>query len=157
MRALPDFRLSDVLAVGSIQVGFRSPDTEQAVNRLLRPALEAGGLASASVEAALQAVCTRERSCSTVIGALALPHARVIGLAHIVGSLGLNSEGVYEAEGTIRAVLAFVSPASDSVGHLRFLARIAELIRLPKFLDELQASKSSESALALIRSLEREH
>ena len=148
-------RLSSILSRGRIEVGFRASDADAALDLLLRPALEAEGLTKSLADAACQAAIRREQTCSTVIGPVALPHARFAGLSRIVGSLGVNPEGAYACSPDVRVVIAFASPASGAAEHLRFLAQVAELFRNGDLLEPLLASPDAASVLALIRSREK--
>ena len=148
-------RLSSILSRGRVEVGFRAEDAHQALELLLRPALETEGLSKPLADAACQAARRREETCSTVIGPVALPHARFAGLTRIVASLGINAEGVYACSSEARIVIAFASPASGAAEHLRFLAQVAELIRGGDLVERLLESPDADSALALIRSREK--
>ena len=155
MSPLETSRLSSILQRGRVEVGFRAAGADEALERLLRPALEAEGLTGALADAGCDAAKRRELTCSTVIGPVALPHARIAGLSRIAGSLGINADGVYASSPEARVVIAFASPASGAAEHLRFLAQVAELFRSGELVEKLVASPDSESAVALIRSRER--
>jgi mannitol/fructose-specific phosphotransferase system IIA component (Ntr-type) len=157
MRELPvETSLSAILARGKVDIGFRAPSPEDAVDQLLRPVLLAEGFPPEAAGAALEAIRNRERSGSTSFGAVALPHARVGGLGRIVGALGANSSGVYDSGPTgIRVVLAFASPASATVEHLQFLAQVARLLRREETVADLLGAADPAGLLEVIRRRER--
>ena len=83
-------------------------------------------------------------------------HARVGGLGRIVGSLGVNREGVYASGPSgIRVVLAFASPASATVEHLQFLAQVERLLRQEETVADLLDAKDPAELLDAIRRRER--
>jgi PTS system nitrogen regulatory IIA component len=149
-------RLSAILSRGRVETGFRALSPEDAVDHLLRPVLLAEGFSPESTDGALDGIRNREGAGSTSFGAVALPHARVGGLGRIVGSLGVNREGVY-ASGPfgIRVVLAFASPASATVEHLQFLAQVARLLRQEETVGELLEAPDGATLLEAIRRRER--
>jgi mannitol/fructose-specific phosphotransferase system IIA component (Ntr-type) len=148
-------RLSSILSRGRVDVGFRAADADEAIEILLRPALLAEGLSQSLAEAACQAAKRREQTYSTVLGPLALPHVRFAELTRIVGSLGINADGVYACFPEARIVIAFASPVGGAAEHLRFLAQVAELFRSGDLAERLLAAPDAGSVIALIRSREK--
>ncbi len=155
MSHLLEPKLSEVLASGVLLPAFRCADLDEALRALLAPPLASAGLSESAVSGVLEAVKQRERTCSTAIGPVALPHARVPGLERIVGGLGSNPDGVYDGDAGTSFVLAFASPAQSAVSHLRFLARAAQLFRDEDARAHLLAAGDRESMLAAIRIVEK--
>jgi mannitol/fructose-specific phosphotransferase system IIA component (Ntr-type) len=148
-------RLSDVLSNGIVRTGFRCADVEEAVRTLLLPLLSREGLSGDAVAAALKAVLNRECQAPTLVGAVALPHARIAGLGRIVAGLGVNPSGVFADDDPVRLVLAFATPAGASAEHLKFLARAAQLLRDEESRGLIVSAWDPMSLLAAIRSRER--
>ena len=148
-------KLSDVLAAGLLVPSMRCRSLDDALRRLLAPPLSGAGWSDDRVDEVLAAVLRREKSCSTAIGPVALPHARVPGLDRIVASLGANPDGVYEDGDGTSFVLAFASPAQSAVDHLKFLARAAHLFRDEDARTHLLAATDPAEMLAVIRRAER--
>lgn len=149
-------RLSEVLARGRVQSGFRALSPEDAVDNLLRPVLLAEGFSPGSAAAALEGIRNREGAGSTSFGSVALPHARIAGLGRIVGALGVNGAGVYgSGPAGVRVVLAFASPASATVEHLQFLAQVARLLRHEEAVADLLRARDLADLLGAIRRRER--
>jgi mannitol/fructose-specific phosphotransferase system IIA component (Ntr-type) len=158
IRALPpslEPRIADVLSAGILLPRLRCADLDEALLTLLAPPLSGVGLDAAKVTGVLHAVKQREATCSTVIGPVSLPHARVPGLERIVAGLGANPDGVYGAEAETSFVLAFASPAQSAVEHLRFLARAAQLFRDEDARAHLLAATDRDGMLEAIRKAER--
>ncbi len=148
--------LSEILARGKVEAGFRAPTPEDAFDRLLRPVLLAEGFSGEAAAAALSGIRNRERSGATSFGAVSLPHARVAGLGRIVGALGANRSGVYESGPPgVRVVLAFASPVSATVEHLQFLAHVARLLRQEETVAVLLGAADPAGLLEAIRRRER--
>lgn len=136
-------------------MAFHAADASEAIERLLRPALLTEGLSPELAGAACQGAMRREQTYSTVLGQLALPHVRLADLTRIVGSLGVNANGVYASLPEARIVIAFASPADGTAEHLRFLAQVAELFRTGDLAEQLLASPDASSLVAIIRSREK--
>jgi PTS system nitrogen regulatory IIA component len=81
----------------------------------------------------LEALLGRERAASTGVGdGVALPHARLPGLARVAGALGRSRLGVDfgAADGRpCHLVFLLVAPESAPGDHLRALSRVARLLR----------------------------
>jgi PTS system nitrogen regulatory IIA component len=95
---------------------------------------------------ALKAILDREQWGSTVIApGLALPHARIPGIARIVAALGICPSQIF---------LLFLGSPHNMQEHLAFLAGVSSLFQTKGFLDQIVSLKTSESVLARIRRLE---
>jgi mannitol/fructose-specific phosphotransferase system IIA component (Ntr-type) len=148
-------KLSEVLASGVLAPSLRCRGLDEALRRLLAPPLASAGWPDDRLGGVLDAVMQRERSCSTALGPVALPHARVPGLDRIVAGLGANADGVFEGDGATSFVLAFASPAQSAAEHLRFLARAAQLFRDEDARQHLLAARDASEMLAAIRRVEK--
>jgi len=148
-------KLSLVLGSGVLVPGLKCQDLDEALRTLLAPLLTGAGLSPSNVAQVLAAVKQREKACSTSIGPVALPHARVPGLAHIVAGLGTNPSGILDGDASPSFVLAFASPAQSAADHLRFLARAAHLFRDEDARAHLVAAGDRDAMLAAIRLAEK--
>ena len=108
----------------------------------------------------LKAIEAREDAVSTAqAGGFAVPHPRrripntlgdsVIALARTPGGIPFG--------GPDRALtdLYFLVCCNDDALHLRMLARLARVVRIPSFLDDLRAAETPAAAWGLIDSAER--
>lgn len=146
-----EHRLSTILAEADISLGFAERTIEEAVPRLLLPALKRAGVADPNAAAIIEAVVHRERSASTVSPPIALPHVRHDQAPRIVASLAVNDAGVLGQPEGVKVILAFVSPAAAPADHLRFLAGAARLFRSAEVLAALAGARSADDVLALFR------
>jgi mannitol/fructose-specific phosphotransferase system IIA component (Ntr-type) len=144
-------RLSAVLAEEDIQIGFVDRSIEDALPRLLRPALERAGVGDDDTSAILEAVADRERSASTISAPVALPHARHERAPRIVAALAINGSGTLDRPENVEAILAFVSPTAATAEHLRFLAASARLFRSADVLGKLTSARTPAEVLGVLR------
>lgn len=149
MTHIPCDRLATAIGRGAVRIDLQAPDFASTVRALLAPAL-ATHLAPARVDEVIGAVLRREESGSTCAGAVSLPHARVTDLSSIVAAIGLNRDGLYDADGP-RVMLAFASPQDAAAEHLRFLSEAAKAFRDPRLVAELLALRDPEQLLARLQ------
>lgn len=143
-------RLVQILTRDAIRTGFRAESCSAAVSELLRPVLAAEGMTPAQVDAALEAVRSREKAGCTAVGSVAIPHARLAGVSHIVAAMGLNATGIYSDGAEPRVVVTFLSPANAGAEHLRFLAGIAQIFRSDGIVDALLAAPDADTVLRVL-------
>ncbi|MBI4365852.1 MAG: PTS sugar transporter subunit IIA [Deltaproteobacteria bacterium] len=110
------------------------------------------------------AIVERERAGSTFLPlGVAIPHARLAGIAEIKMVLGILPDGIEEAiDGQlfrIHLVCLFVSPLQEEEfgRHLKLLAHIAALFRDEQIVQQLAKCGSSGTAFALLQKIERAH
>lgn len=132
------------------------PDT---LRRMVDQLASEGTLAEAS--SVLAALLDRESSQSTGLGGgIAIPHAVYAELEETVIELALSRGGVnFQAldEQPVHLFFLLLSPPAQSGTHIKLLARIARLMRQPRFLEELLSERSAEDVIARIRSTDEEH
>src|SRR5258706_3664034 len=124
-----EIRLSHVLTAEDVALGFTAEDPADAAAKLLAGPLGREGFTGARLAEALEAIRQREKAGSTIAGPVAIPHARLPGLSHIVAALGVNPRGVFPCDGGPTLVLAFASPSHTGLEHLKFLASAAQTFR----------------------------
>ena len=88
---------------------------------------------------------------STVAGPVAIPHARLQGLSHIVAALGVNPSGVFPGSGGPTLVLAFASPSHTGLEHLRFLSSAAQTFRNEELVGKILAATNAADVLDALR------
>ena len=145
--------LAAALQNGTLRVGYTTADFPSAVRGLLAEQLVERGIASSRVDEIIDSVLRREETGSTCSGPIALPHARVSGLASIVAGMGVNPAGVYP-KGETRVMLAFVSPAEAAGEHLRFLSLVAKTFRDGGLVQRVLGAGSPDELLALLTNSE---
>jgi len=144
-------RLADLLSPRSV-VFFPEPvEKGDLLARLVEAA--AGTPPAFDVERVLRSVEIRERDASTFLPeGLALPHARVVGLAEPRVALGIPRGGVRDAAGErpISAVFLFLVPEARPEVGLQLLAAAARLFRDGRFRTGLAAAVSGGEVVELI-------
>lgn len=132
------------------------PDT---LRRMVDQLASEGTVAEA--RSVLAALLDRESSQSTGLGGgIAIPHAVYAELEETVIELALSRGGVdFQAldEQPVHLFFLLLSPPAQSGTHIKLLARIARLMRQPRFLEELLRERSAEDVIARIRSTDEEH
>jgi PTS system nitrogen regulatory IIA component len=133
-------RISDFLKDKNILFFPADLPKQQLFERLI------GSLKVLDAGLALKAILDRELWGSTTIApGLALPHARIPGIARIVAAMGICPSQIF---------LLFIGPVNNVQEHLAFLASVSSLFQTRGFLEMMVQLKTSESVLAKIRQLE---
>jgi len=134
----PDFILVD-LAVSSKKALFHQ------LGQVAGPAL---ALDAATVSAAL------ERLGSTGFGGgVAIPHARIAGVAQIVVMVARLAKPIDFAavdDAPVDIVVAMFSPPDAGAEHLKALARVSRRFRDREFVDKLRGAASRDAFYALL-------
>lgn len=106
----------------------------------------------------LNAVLAREKLGSTAIGhGVIVPHARIAGLTDPTGGFAKLKEPVdFDAmdEQKCDLVVLLLAPPEASAAHLRALARIARVMRLPEYRESLRQAGSVEGLTNLLHTPE---
>ena len=106
----------------------------------------------------LNALWAREKKMSTAIrDGIALPHARIPGLAEPKGIIGISKNGIQYDEGTSSPtyfVFMLLSTPGASDLHLNILSSINILLGNPEFLHGLLESSSAEGIYKLLEEYE---
>ena len=109
-------------------------------------------------EVVLEALRERERLGSTALdGGVAIPHARVAGLARPLGLLARSAAGVeWGAPDGVRSrlILVLVTPAEQSGSHLKLLAAASRVLRDATCRERLAAATDASEMLAAVRTCE---
>jgi two-component system sensor histidine kinase KdpD len=102
----------------------------------------------------LDAVLERERQGSTFFNeGVAFPHARIAGLAASVVSLGLSRQGISDepTDKPVELVFLILSPAQNPDEQIKILALASRAAQDRHFLQKLQACRTSEEVMEVIR------
>jgi len=151
--AAADVDVGELLTVRRITVGLEATSKkrllEQVTDLLIadEPELDK--------QVVLQVLNDRERLGSTGIGhGVALPHARLEGLAAPLGAFALLAAPVpFDAvdHEPVELVFALLVPNEATSEHLRILARLAELFSNPAVREHLRGCREPADALAVLR------
>lgn len=143
--------LADLVSSEAVIASMKAASAKQALQELGRRAAEAYGLDFRQVTDGLLA---REKLGSTAMGSgVAIPHARVPGLDHIVGLFARLEKPVEfdapDGQG-IDLMFALLAPEGAGADHLRALARVSRLLRTDTMRRKLRDSDDASALHALI-------
>ena len=143
--------LADIVAKAAILPALKVASKKQLFQELATRAADVYRVQPRTVIAGLTA---REQLGSTAMGeGVAIPHARIEGLEHIVGLFARLEKPVdFDALDSMPVDLVFVLLAPEEAGadHLRALARVSRLLRGAAVREKLRTSTKADSLYALI-------
>jgi two-component system sensor histidine kinase KdpD len=133
-------RLQD--SINEKSVVWLSPgQTREQIIRKLIAALELPNSAQS-----FDAVMEREKVSTTDLGSgLAMPHARLAGIAKVKAALGISKEG------PVHVWVLFFGPQEDPKAHLAFLARVAGFFQATGRIQDILKLQSAQEVLDYIR------
>lgn len=154
-------RLSDYLEPDLVLLGLRTSGVEDTLHAFVERLAEAGRTDQArEVERAL---AERESTHTTSLGnGVALPHATIPGLERPLILVGVAPEGIPfgpddgEAEPD-RLFFVLLSPSNQAGTHIKLLARIVRLVRIPRFVETLVGTESGEALIDQIERVDAQH
>ncbi|MDA0931830.1 MAG: PTS sugar transporter subunit IIA [Planctomycetota bacterium] len=152
-------KLSQLLAPELVVHPLAAGDKWDAIQQLLRAAVEAGSVRADAFDAVHNALVQRERSMSTGMDhGVAIPHAAVDEVDDVVTVLGIAPDGIPfgSLDGLpARILVCLVIPRAKKLLHIKTLAEIARLLSKAEVRDALLASADAASALELVREKEQ--
>lgn len=152
MRRRQSLRLASVLSPKYFQRNLVATTRFEAIQELVSLVCQQTDLNGEHVE---ELACERERLAATGIGnGVALPHARVVGLARPIVVVGMSDAGIdFDAPDGQPAQLVFLllTPQEDPTAQLDLSASIAELFRRPKALQHVQRAETYTEFLAALK------
>lgn len=143
--------LSDLLAPGAIVPALRVSSKKQLLQHLAQRGAQLTGIAERRL---LGLLAQRERLGTTGLGGgIAIPHARVAGLARITGLFArLEAPVEYQAldQEPVGLVFTLLSPENSGAEHLKALARVSRVFRDAALVAKLRGSASADALYALL-------
>jgi len=147
----PAMQISDFLSPDRVLVDFRAAGKAALLDDLARRVAPASGVGAEKIAAALAA---REGLGSTGVGhGVALPHARIAGLAGFIGLFArLASPIAFEAidAAPVDLVFLLLIPAEAGSAHLAALAAISRRLREDGVAARLRAARGPAEAHAVL-------
>jgi PTS system nitrogen regulatory IIA component len=141
----------DLLTKDGIIPSLRAKDKKEALQELSRRAAELTGFGDREV---FDALLQRERLGSTGFGrGIAIPHVKFRGLKGIVCIFARTTEPIaFDAPDgePVDIIFLLLGPEHASGDHLKALARISRLVRDPKALERLRATRDKEALYAVL-------
>jgi Kef-type K+ transport system membrane component KefB len=152
MRTRQRLRLISVLSPKHFQRDLSATTRFDAIRELAALAVRSSDLNGEQVEAL---AWEREQVAATGIGnGVALPHARVAGLAQPMVVVGMSDAGLdFDApDGQLaHIVLLLLTPADDPIAQLDLSANIAELFRDPRLPEHVLRARTYTEFLAALK------
>lgn len=145
--------LLDALSSRLFTRELKASSRRMAIERLTSIACEATGLNQAQVE---EAVWEREETLPTGIGnGVALPHARIEGIARPMVAVGISDAGIdFDAPDDKLAHIIFLvlTPSRDPEAQLEITSSLARLFREHGMTERVMKTRSYTEFLALVKS-----
>ena len=138
--------LNDLIAPEAVLHGLRAQGKKQALQKI---AERAAGISGIDAREIFDALHQRERLGSTGVGAgVAIPHTK---LAHcrrlfaVFASLAKPIDFESPDGQPVDLICALIAPEGAGADHLKALARVARLMRDPRFVAGLRAAPDAET------------
>lgn len=145
----------DLLSPGSIISGLSVSSSKALFAQLAQTAAREYGLDAGLV---VERLTERERLGSTGFGGgVAIPHARVDGLDHVVGIFAALEKPLdFNAvdDNPVDLVFCLLSPPDAGSAHLKALAQVSRWLRDRNFVAKLRGAGSHDSIYALFDALD---
>jgi len=148
-------RLAECLIRERIACGIDASSKKRALEKLSELLVQ--GDENLAVNDVLDSLFARERLGSTGIGyGMAIPHARLDGLDHVVAAFMRLQSGVDfdSADGEpVDLLLALAVPKDASDEHLQLLAEVATAFSQPTLRDQLRKAQTADDVYRLLDAL----
>ncbi len=148
-------RAIDLIAAGGIVLQPPCGTFEEAITALVDALIASGCLAAALRDDAVRAIVEREAVASTAMVEIgvAVPHARLAGVAGVVAALATSPSAVYYAmTGVPISIVVLVLSAPELVGeHLNTLAGISMLLQSDATRRGVEQAADAAAALRALR------
>ncbi|ETI63373.1 nitrogen regulatory protein [Sphingobium sp. C100] len=144
---------NDIVAADALATGLTVNGKKQLFQKVAALAAGAYGL---DADGVAEALFERERLGSTGFGGgVAIPHAKIPGLARMCGLVVLLDPPVaFDAvdDAPVDIVFALLSPVDSGAEHLKTLARVSRYLRDDNNVARLRGAQSAEALFALLAS-----
>ena len=152
-------KLTDILVRDACRIEMSARTKKEALRELSAALCEsANGLAATEL---LDMLLEREKLGTTAMGdGVAIPHARIESLDHLLGSFGRSREGVdFDSIDGEPAHLFFllVAPGQGGSAHLLTLAKLSRMLASDAFRARLAEVHSSDELFSAIEEEEARH
>lgn len=143
--------LSDLLLPETVFERLAVANKKALFQQLAAAGAAAYGLDPAAIA---EGLVKREKLGSTGFGGgVATPHARIVGLSHVVGIFARLAQPIeFQAvdDLPVDIVFALLSPVDAGALHLKALARVSRRLRERSFVDKLRGAGSRDAIYALL-------
>ncbi len=137
-------KLKDIFTPENVVTDLKSKDREGVISELLEVVIDRVPM---DKDKLAQILIQRENQSATAMnGMVAVPHGRIPKLESFVLGVGRSRDGVdFGAEDShTKIFFLLIAPSSDTVNHLKILARIARLCRNEDFKQEILEAETAD-------------
>ena len=143
-------QFNDIVSPDALAARLAINGKKQLFQKIAALAADAYGLDAAIVA---EALFDRERLGSTGCGGVAIPHAKIPGLARMCALVVLVDPAIpFDAvdEAPVDIIFALLSPVDSGAEHLKTLARVSRYLRDDHNVARLRGASSAEALYALL-------
>ena len=148
--------LQNLFSTNRIKIDLEAEDKDEVFEELVDFMLTSYNLDNR--DEILEAIQLREDKMSTGIKrGIALPHGKIDGVDGIIGTIGISRNGIdYDSlDGEpVYLIFLFVSSEKNPEKHLQALKRIAQLLEIPEFYNDILKAKSPDVINKVIKKYE---
>ena len=148
-------KLSDIMVFDAIVPELKATTREEAIAELVEQLAAAGAISRKSTPEVIKVVLQREAQATTGIGkGVALPHAKLKGIKHPVGTIGRSSPGIDVASldsKPVYSVILLLSSPDNPDEHLQAMEAIFKHVQRDIFRKFLRQSETKEAIVDLIQ------
>ncbi|WP_416356710.1 PTS IIA-like nitrogen regulatory protein PtsN [Aureimonas phyllosphaerae] len=138
--------LAELIREDAILPSLKAHSKKQVLQDLSERAAALSGLDAREI---FETVIAREKLGSTGIGhGIAIPHGKISGVQRIQGVFARLAKPIdFEAldDQPVDLVFLLIAPEGSGADHLKALSKIARLLRDPRTVNELRASRDASS------------
>lgn len=149
-------KLTDLVEPNAIVAEMKSTERNGAIRELVEALRDSELVGSDSADSIIRSIVARERSRGTTgFGkGVAVPHAKVDGLAKVVAAVGRSSRGIDFASldgEPVYGVFLILSPTDQAEEHLRAMDLVFRHLQQEKFRKFLRQSDKPEKIYDLLK------
>ena len=149
-------KLTELVDQRCIAAELTATDRAAAIRELVQTFGTAGIIPDNDVEKITKSILTRERSRGTTgFGkGVALPHAKIDGLPHVMAAVGRSSHGIdYDSHDgqPVFGIILVLSPTDQTEAHLKAMELVYKQLQGEKFRKFLRQSDTPEKIYDLLR------
>jgi PTS system nitrogen regulatory IIA component len=143
--------IGDLLDPGAVALRAGAPGKRQALSLVADVASRVLGV---DADLTLEGLLEREAAGSTGVGeGVAIPHARIEGVDRVRAVVvRLDTPVAFDAldDKPVDLLIALLAPQDANAAHLRALARVARMMRLPEMREALRHAGSADAIHVLL-------
>lgn len=147
-------KLRDFMVRDALVPQLKSRSRDETIRELVEALSAAGRIMPAHVEDIISKLVERESQGSTGIGkGIAVPHIKHTSISEIVGTIGINGEGIdFNSldKAPVYSVLLLLSPPNNPDQHLEAMENLFSHLQRDRFRKFLRQASTREALVDLI-------